>query len=118
MAKETDLTRRVYRYYWDHPGMNYHYKDVADSLGMGTVEEIGAVNAALTRAESRHPEYGIRRVGAGTYRFNPVDGQPDTPAKDAKLYEFIGFMPNQDDDEILVVRDDENVITLWRKVKV
>jgi hypothetical protein len=114
MAKETDITRRVYRYYWDHPGMNYHYKDVADSFGMGTNEEISAVNAALTRAESRHPEYGIRRVGAGTYRFNPVEGQPDTPVKDTKLYEFIGFMS----DDVLVVRDDEGQITLWRKAEI
>ena len=118
MAKETDVTRKVYRYFWDHPGMNYHYKDVAEWIGLTTTEEISAVNAALTRAESRHPEYGIRRVGAGTYRFNPVAGKPDEPTKDAKLYEFIGFMPNEDGDEILVVRDDENVITLWRKVKV
>jgi hypothetical protein len=117
MAKESDTTRIAYRHFWDHPGMNYHYKDVAEQYGLNPEY----VNAALSRAAARHPEYGIRRVGTGTYRFNPADQEKkEIPAKDrdVKLYEFIGFMPNEDNDEILVVRDDENVITLWRKVKV
>lgn len=114
---QVDSTR-VYKVLRDNPGMIYHYRDLAEQLGYPETN----VSTLLARAISKHPDYGFRRVGesrSGQYVYRneyALEQPPETvEAPSAKLYEVVGFMP---DNATMVVRDDDNAMSLWRKVEI
>jgi hypothetical protein len=114
VKRDFDAGRRILKYMRERPGQDIHYSDVAEA----TNSNADNTCTMLARTVQRHPEFGITRRGSGTYRYIPVaDGYligPPTPEpQDSKLYEVLGFM----DDSVMVVRDDEGQMSLWRKVE-
>lgn len=86
-----------------HPNILHHYRDIAKELDM----EPTHVNAALARANARHPELGILREGpAGHYIFRPNLAKHEVeapPPKVTELYERVGVR----NDKTVVVRDED-----------
>ena len=106
---------KVYKILRDNPGMIYHYRDLAEQLGYPESN----LSTLLARSVSKHPDYGIRRVGesrSGQYVYrNEYATQEPVEAPSPKLYEVVGFLP---DSATMVVRDDDGAMSLWRKIDI
>jgi hypothetical protein len=113
MAKPmSDRARAALRWYQASPGVILHYVDCA--AGLNIPDQAKDVNAALIRMVTRHPEYGIERVGnhTGQYMFRPdrvnnpllpavVDPpDPDKPPGPGELIEVVGVL-----DGVIIARD-------------
>src|ERR1700722_220089 len=112
---------QVLRYMRSRPGQVEHYSDITLGSGYGP-EQGGSVSTLLARMVVKHPEYGVVRVGgerSGQYVYRAElalqTQQEPVEAPSPKLYEVVGFLP---DSTTMVVRDDEQVMSLWRKIEI
>jgi hypothetical protein len=109
--RDFDAGRRILKYMREHPGQDMHFRDVAEAVNADPDNTC----TMLARTVQRHPEYGVERVGSGTYRFLPQRiTELHSKTDNSKLYEVLGFMG----DDVMVVRDDGGEMSLWRKVDI
>ena len=113
MAKQTQSTNLILKYYRSKPGQIIHYTDAADELH---IDEAGA-NAALSRVVANHPEDGFRRVGSGQYIFRPnlvMEEMQDPPQKTTPtMLEMVG---NTKGGKIVVRDENGTLYTLGEEI--
>lgn len=105
MRTNNETANQTLKYMRNHPGQVYHYSDVAEVLQI----DKDSVNAALARCVKTHPEYGIGRLGAGQYQFDP--SKQHAPVEQSKgavgqMFEAIG----QTQSGVIIVRGEDGIL--------
>jgi hypothetical protein len=100
-------TLETLRYMRQHPGLTMHYTDIAKEISISPEY----VSAALVRMNATHPEFGVRRVASGQYKYSPADevfaNQRPPVEPIGKMYEKVGVTKNG----AIVIKDEDGV--LW-----
>ena len=111
MSGSNEVARIVLRYVTEHPGQSLHYRDLSEDLKL----DHAAVNAALNRAVTKHPEYGIQRVGAGRFMYrqdwSAAHLEEAPPKSTDSIYEKVGTIGGR-----VILRDENN--ELWQLMAV
>lgn len=84
----------------EHPGVPYHYSEVARALG---VDEVGA-NRSLVRLHTK-ADIPVRRTASGTYQWG-APAQPPGPSVSGAIFEVVG----RTQDGRIAVRDPETEV--------